>query len=101
MQIIHDITCLATEVCGDYLDHVLQRLSTCSTNILDQVKQSILQGGKSLNDLAPLAVNAIIEALVDKAVEVSMSEIIEFIVCRMKMLSFYLPVNLFLDVILQ
>ncbi|KAF2302637.1 hypothetical protein GH714_000521 [Hevea brasiliensis] len=69
VYIIHDITCLAKEVCGDYVDHVLQCLSSCSADILDLVKQSILQGGKSLNDLAPLAINAIIEALVDKAVE--------------------------------
>ncbi|KAJ9140181.1 hypothetical protein P3X46_030858 [Hevea brasiliensis] len=71
VYIIHDITYLATEVCGGYLDHVLQCLSSCSPDILDLVKQSILQGGKSLNDLAPLAINAIIELLVDKAVEVS------------------------------
>ncbi|KAF2311467.1 hypothetical protein GH714_024072 [Hevea brasiliensis] len=69
VYIIHDITYVATEVCGGYLDHVLQCLSSCSPDILDLVKQSILQGGKSLNDLAPLAINAIIEVLVDKAVE--------------------------------
>ncbi|XP_065873329.1 conserved oligomeric Golgi complex subunit 2 [Euphorbia lathyris] len=69
IYVIHDLTCLATEVCGDYLDHVLQLLSSCSGDILGLVKQSILQGGKSLNDLAPLAINAIVEALVEKAVE--------------------------------
>lgn len=75
MQIIHGITCLATEVCGDYLDHALQCLSSCSADTLDLVKQSILQGGESLDDISPLAINAIIEILVDKAVEVgSMSK---------------------------
>ncbi|KDP30933.1 hypothetical protein JCGZ_11309 [Jatropha curcas] len=69
LYIIHDINCLATEICGDYLDRVLQLLSSCSADILDLVKQSILRGGKSLNDLVPLAINAIIEAIVDKAVE--------------------------------
>ncbi|WCJ36242.1 Conserved oligomeric Golgi complex subunit 2 [Euphorbia peplus] len=69
IYVIHDLTCLAAEVRGDYLDHVLQLLSSCSGDILGLVKQSILQGGKSLNDLAPLAINAIIEALVEKAVE--------------------------------
>lgn len=103
MQIIHDINCLATEVCGDYLEHVLQLLSSCSADILDLVKQSILQGGKSLNDLAPLASNAIIEALVDKAVEVSF--ILKTVFGRllfigMRMLGFLLPLNIFLDVIL-
>jgi len=71
LQIIHDINCLATEVCGDYVEHVLQLLSSCSADVLDLVKQSILQGGKSLNDLTPLAINAITDALVDEAVKVS------------------------------
>uniref|UniRef100_A0A2C9UIZ8 COG complex component COG2 C-terminal domain-containing protein n=1 Tax=Manihot esculenta TaxID=3983 RepID=A0A2C9UIZ8_MANES len=35
VYIIHGITCLATEVCGDYLDHVLQCLSSCSADTLD------------------------------------------------------------------
>ncbi|KAI5569434.1 hypothetical protein BDE02_12G077000 [Populus trichocarpa] len=69
LYIIHDINCLATEVCGDYLEHVLQLLSSCSADVLDLVKQSILQGGKSLNDLTPLAINAITDALVDEAVK--------------------------------
>jgi hypothetical protein len=50
---------------------VLQLLSSCSADVLDLVKQSILQGGKSLNDLTPLAINAITDALVDEAVKVS------------------------------
>ncbi|EEF51806.1 conserved oligomeric Golgi complex subunit 2 [Ricinus communis] len=69
VYIIHDLTCLATVVCGDYLDHILQLLSPSSADVLDLVKQSILQSGKSLNDLAPLAINAIIETLVNRAVE--------------------------------
>jgi hypothetical protein len=71
LQIIHDINCLVTEVCGGYLDDVLQLLSSCSIDILDLVKQSILQGGKSLNGLTPLVINAITESLVDEAVKVS------------------------------
>ena len=73
MQIIHDINCLATEVCGDYLQHVLQLLSSCSSDDLDLVKQSILQGGKSLTDLVPLVISAIVETLVEKSIEVSFS----------------------------
>uniref|UniRef100_A0A2P2KTE7 Conserved oligomeric Golgi complex subunit 2 n=1 Tax=Rhizophora mucronata TaxID=61149 RepID=A0A2P2KTE7_RHIMU len=69
IYIIHDINCLAKEVCGGYLEHVLQLLSSCSADICDLVKQSILRGGKALTDLAPLAVKAIIDALVEKAVE--------------------------------
>lgn len=73
MQIIHDLNCLATEVCGDYLQHVLQLLSSCSSDVLDLVKQSILQSGKSLTDLVPLVINTIVETLVEKSVEVSFS----------------------------
>lgn len=71
VQVIHDITCLATEVSGDYLDHVLQLLSSCSSEVLDLVKQSILDGGKSLSSTLPSVINTIIEGLVEKAVEVS------------------------------
>ena len=71
LQIIHDLNCLASEVCGDYLGQVLQILSSCSAAVLDSVKQSILHGGKSLEDLVPLVINTIIEALVEKSVEVS------------------------------
>ncbi|XP_075661883.1 conserved oligomeric Golgi complex subunit 2 [Castanea sativa] len=69
IYIIHDINCLASEVCGDYLGQVLQILSSCSAVVLDSVKQSILHGGKSLEDLVPLVINTIIEALVEKSVE--------------------------------
>ncbi|KAJ0079753.1 hypothetical protein Patl1_24447 [Pistacia atlantica] len=71
IYVIHDITCLATEVSGDYLVHVLRLLSSCSTEILVLVKQSILDGGKSLSTTLPLVINTIIEGLVEKAVEVS------------------------------
>ncbi|GKV12367.1 hypothetical protein SLEP1_g23522 [Rubroshorea leprosula] len=67
--IIHDINWLAKRICGDYLEGILQLLSTCSTEVLDLVKKSILHGGKSLSDLLPSVINTIIEALVDKSVE--------------------------------
>ena len=73
LQIIHDINCLAKEICGAYLDHVLEVLSSCSTEVLDLVKQSILYCGKSLDDLLPLVINTIKEALVQKSVEVSIA----------------------------
>lgn len=76
MQIIHDVNCLVKEVCGDYLERVLQLLSSCSADVLDAVKQSILQGGRSLKHLVPLVINTIVEALVEKSVEVS------FIICQ-------------------
>ncbi|KAF5476569.1 hypothetical protein F2P56_003310 [Juglans regia] len=67
--IIHDINFLAKEICGDYLERVLKLLSSCSADVLDSIKQSILQGGKSLKDLVPLLINTIIEALVEKSIE--------------------------------
>lgn len=76
MQIIHDINCLATEISGDYLQNVLQLLSSCSGDVLYLVKQSILQGGKSLNDLVPLVINTIVETLVEKSVEVSFNQVL-------------------------
>ncbi|PPD79392.1 hypothetical protein GOBAR_DD23690 [Gossypium barbadense] len=68
-QVIHDINCLGKEISGAYLDHVLRVLSSCSTEVLDLVKQSILHCGKSLDDLLPLVINTIKEALVQKSVE--------------------------------
>ncbi|KAM7272348.1 hypothetical protein ACFE04_027011 [Oxalis oulophora] len=69
IYVIHDINWLATEVCGGYLDHVLQLLSSCPFEVLNLVKHSISQGGKSLNDLVPLVIKAIIDSLAEKSVE--------------------------------
>lgn len=72
MQIIHDINCLATEVSGDYLTCVLQLLSSCSSEVLGLVKQSILDAGNSLSSMLPVVINTIVDALVEKAVEVKL-----------------------------
>ncbi|XP_062029511.1 conserved oligomeric Golgi complex subunit 2 [Rosa rugosa] len=69
IYIIHDINCLHTRVCGDFLEHVLELLSSCSGDILDHVKQSILHGGKALDALVPAIINTIVETLVEKSVE--------------------------------
>ncbi|KAJ7945719.1 Conserved oligomeric Golgi complex subunit 2 [Quillaja saponaria] len=67
--IIHDIKYIGMEVCGEYMQYVLQLLSSCSADVLDSVKQSILQGGQSLNNLIPRVNDAVIESLVEKSVE--------------------------------
>ncbi|KAE8654993.1 Golgi organization, COG2 isoform 2 [Hibiscus syriacus] len=54
VYVIHDINCLSKEISGSYLDHVLHVLSSCSAEVLDLVKQSILYCRKSLDDLLPL-----------------------------------------------
>ncbi|CAA0806933.1 Unknown protein [Striga hermonthica] len=69
LYVIHDINCLVEEICGDYLEHVLGHLKQCSPEVLDLVKQSILQGGNSLKVIQPLAINSIVESLVEKSVE--------------------------------
>nr|XP_043617867.1 conserved oligomeric Golgi complex subunit 2 [Erigeron canadensis] len=70
IYIIHDLDHLAAEVCGNYVGHVFEILSSHFTEeVLDHVKQSILQGGKSLRDLVPSVIDSIIETLVEKSSE--------------------------------
>ncbi|XP_010536632.1 PREDICTED: conserved oligomeric Golgi complex subunit 2 [Tarenaya hassleriana] len=69
VYVIHDINCLASEVCGNYIGHVMQLLSSCSTEVLDLVRQSILHGGESLKNVLPSVSSTIIEVIVDKSVE--------------------------------
>lgn len=69
LYIIHDLNCLVEEICGGYLGNVLELLKSCSPEVLDPVRQSILQGGNSLKVLLPLVMNSIIETLVEKSVE--------------------------------
>ncbi|XP_052176732.1 conserved oligomeric Golgi complex subunit 2 [Diospyros lotus] len=69
VYIIHDINCLVAEIGSDFLEHVTQQLSSCSAEVLDLIKQSILQGGQSLKDLVPQVMKQIIETIVEKPVE--------------------------------
>ncbi|XP_047946948.1 conserved oligomeric Golgi complex subunit 2 [Salvia hispanica] len=69
LYIIHDLNNLVEEVRSDYLDHVLGVLKSCSSEVLDLVKQSILQGSDSLKVLQTPVINSIVEALVEKSVE--------------------------------
>ncbi|CAL1389088.1 unnamed protein product [Linum trigynum] len=69
IYIIHDIKNLSAEVCGNYLEHVVELLSSCSSDFIDLIRQSILQGGRSLNDLSLPVMKAVIDTLKDKAEE--------------------------------
>ncbi|KAG5560951.1 hypothetical protein RHGRI_004098 [Rhododendron griersonianum] len=69
IYIIHDLNCLAERICGDFLGHVVVLLSSSSSEVLDLVKQSILEGGVSLKDLIPEVINSIIQTVVEKSVE--------------------------------
>ena len=70
LQVIHDVNYLVSEVCGDYLKHISQYISSCSTEVQDVVRMSILQGGDKLKEVLPSLTNTIIEIIVDKSVEV-------------------------------
>ncbi|WVZ10933.1 hypothetical protein V8G54_015463 [Vigna mungo] len=67
--VIHDIRYLEEQVRGDYLQHVLQLLSSCTPDVLESIKQSILLGGQSLKSVEPLVIKAVVESLVEKSVE--------------------------------
>ena len=53
LRIIRDLNYLVEELRGDYLGHVLGLLKSCSSEVLDLVKQSSLQGSNSLKVLQP------------------------------------------------
>ncbi|CAI9757349.1 unnamed protein product [Fraxinus pennsylvanica] len=55
LEINHDLNCLVEEICSGYLGNVLEPLISCSPEVPDLVRQSILQGGNSLEVLPPLA----------------------------------------------
>lgn len=70
MQVIHDVNCLISEVRGDYVGHISHYLSSCSSEVLDVVRKSMLQGVESLQNVLPLLKKTIIEVIVDQSVEV-------------------------------
>ncbi|XP_060178580.1 conserved oligomeric Golgi complex subunit 2-like [Lycium barbarum] len=69
VYVVHDLNRLVEEICGDYLEQILELLKSCPVEVCDFVKQSILQGGKSLKGLLPIVMSAIIETIVEKSVE--------------------------------
>lgn len=81
LQIIHDLDHLAAEVCGNYIGHVFKILNSCSPQVLDLVKNSILQGGKTLKDLVPSVIDSIIETLVEKSNEVLSRFLVFILIC--------------------
>ncbi|PHU08809.1 hypothetical protein BC332_20669 [Capsicum chinense] len=69
VYIVHDLNRLVEEVCGDYLEHILELLKSCPAEVCDFVKQSILQGGTSLKGHLPIVMSAIIDTIVEKSAE--------------------------------
>ncbi|CAA6669703.1 unnamed protein product [Spirodela intermedia] len=69
IYVMHDVNCLLDKLKNEFLGNILQLLQSCSLELLDSVKQSILQGGKSLEGSLPSLLDAIIEAIVEKSAE--------------------------------
>ncbi|CAH2066420.1 unnamed protein product [Thlaspi arvense] len=69
VYVIHDVNCLLSEVRGDYVEHISHYLSPCSSEVLDMVRKSMLQGAESLQNVLALLNKTIIEVIVDKSVE--------------------------------
>ncbi|KAF3542839.1 hypothetical protein DY000_02000775 [Brassica cretica] len=69
VYVIHDVNCIVSEVRGDYIGHISHYLSSCSSEVLDLVRKSMLQGVESLDNVLPLVKKTIIEVIVDKSVE--------------------------------
>nr|GEW08493.1 conserved oligomeric Golgi complex subunit 2 [Tanacetum cinerariifolium] len=69
IYVIHDLNHLAADVCGDFIGHVFEILKSYSTEVVDLVKGSILQGGISLKDLVPSVIESIIDTLAEKCNE--------------------------------
>ncbi|ONK71964.1 uncharacterized protein A4U43_C04F14250 [Asparagus officinalis] len=69
IYVMHDVRSLVMEITGDYLGDVLRVLESCSAQVLDLVKQSILHGKKSLEECVPMIMDTIIDAIVKMSVE--------------------------------
>lgn len=71
LQVVHDVRFLVTYLSGDFTEYVVRVLESCSAEVLDLVKQGILQRKRSLEECLPAVIDTMIEAIVKKSVEVS------------------------------
>ncbi|KAH0470863.1 hypothetical protein IEQ34_000586 [Dendrobium chrysotoxum] len=69
IYVIHDVGFLVAELRGNFLTHVLQLLESCSTEVLDLVRRSILQAVTSLNDTLPIVKNSMVEGIAERSFE--------------------------------
>ncbi|KAK9748308.1 hypothetical protein RND81_02G049400 [Saponaria officinalis] len=67
IYILHDVKVLVNEVRGDYVGQVMEVLSSCPSEVLEPIKQSILLSGKTLEDVVPLATDSITRTLFAKS----------------------------------
>ena len=64
------------EVNGSYMEHILGLLASCPEEVLALVRQSILQASQALIDSIPVVLDVLIEAMVEKSIEVSVNLIL-------------------------
>lgn len=72
---MHDVGFLVAELSGNYLRHVLHHLESCSTEVLDLVRRSILQAVTSLNDTLPIVKDTMVEGIAERSFEVSILDV--------------------------
>ncbi|GJN22672.1 hypothetical protein PR202_gb10260 [Eleusine coracana subsp. coracana] len=70
-KVMHDVHAVIGELSesGNFIGHVHQLLASCPTEILNLVKQSILQAVEPLKELLPAIMNAVIGVIVKKSNE--------------------------------
>jgi hypothetical protein len=73
LQVMRDVHGIISELSesGNFIGHVHQLLSSCPTEVLNLVKQSILQAVEPLKELLPAIMNVMIGVIVRKSNEVS------------------------------
>jgi hypothetical protein len=76
LQIMHDVHAVIGELSesGSFIGHVNQLLASCPIEVLNLVKQSILQAVEPLKELLPSIMNVMIGIIVKKSNEVSRSQ---------------------------
>jgi len=73
---MHDVHAVIGELSesGSFIGHVNQLLASCPIEVLNLVKQSILQAVEPLKELLPSIMNVMIGIIVKKSNEVSRSQ---------------------------
>ncbi|KAJ3692310.1 hypothetical protein LUZ60_012660 [Juncus effusus] len=69
VYVIHDINILVKQISGEFLGQINQLLNSCSDEVINLVRNSILQAGNSINEIIPIILDVMIESIVEKSVE--------------------------------
>jgi hypothetical protein len=73
LQVMHDVHAVIAELSesGNFIGHVHQLLASCPAEVLNLVKQSILQAVEPFKELLPVIMNVMIGVIVKRSNEVS------------------------------